>query len=81
MLLGQRFENPEELKQFVLKSTEDGKYYCSICNEYSHISISNARNHVESKHFPGFFTYNCEICFENFNNRQKLYLHKSKHKS
>jgi len=78
---GHQFESPEEFKQFLFKNPEDGKYHCSICHEYSHQSAVNARNHVESKHFPNSFVYNCDQCPASFKNAIGLNNHKTrKHK-
>jgi len=72
---------PEDLKQFLFFNPQDGKYRCTICNLVMNSGINNARNHVESKHFPGHFIYKCDLCEETFDNRGKLYTHKSrKHK-
>ena len=72
---------PEDFNKYVIKNTQDGKYHCTICNEYSHAGITLARNHVESKHFPGTFTYSCDICDEIFTTRINANNHKArKHK-
>ena len=70
--------DPSELVQFVRKDPQDGKYFCTLCNVFSHINLTCVRNHVEAKHFPGSFTYNCPFCSLTFNNRTSLNNHKAK---
>ena len=73
--------DPEDFKKYLIKSSQDGKYHCSICNEFSHIGRSQARDHVESKHFPGRFIYTCDICNETFTTKTNVNNHKTrKHK-
>merc|ERR1712130_809683 len=48
---GQHFQDPSELFQFVRKDVNDKKYYCTLCEQFSHHGKNMARNHVESKHF------------------------------
>jgi len=69
-------ERPEDLDQFIGRG-EMG-YTCEICAQFSHGSKSNVRNHVESKHFPNSFVYNCNICGKVCNSRQALQQHRSK---
>lgn len=35
---------------------------CSLCGVFKNRTITNVRNHIESKHFPGIFNYTCTIC-------------------
>ena len=35
---------------------------CSLCRVFKNKSTWNVRNHIESKHFPGIFSYTCTIC-------------------
>jgi len=67
---------PEDLDQFI--SRVELGYNCDICAAFSHVSRSNVRNHVESKHFPNTFVYNCNVCGKQCNSRQALQQHKSK---
>jgi len=67
---------PEDLDQFI--SRVELGYNCDICAAFSHASRSNVRNHVESKHFPRSFVYNCDVCRKQCNSRQALQQHKSK---
>lgn len=50
----------EDFDQYIRK---DGPYnICNICACMKNKSITNVRCHIESKHFPGTFTYTCEFC-------------------
>jgi len=78
---GQSFQDPSELLQFVFRDTSvEGKpkYLCSICNKFSHVSRTNVRNHVESKHFPNVFSYMCEVCGQAFPSKNNVQLHRSR---
>jgi len=79
---GYHFQEPSELLQFLRKDKLDLKYYCTICENFSHKLSSCTRNHVESQHFPNHFTYTCDICEMNFGTKTTLNLHRSrKHKT
>ena len=78
-ILGPTISNPEDLVQF-LQRLDDGKYHCTICNEFSHKIITCAKNHVEAKHFNNSFIYNCPFCPSTFTNKKGLYNHRAKHK-
>jgi len=57
---------------------QDGRpcYKCNICGkENSH--LNNARNHIESVHFPGHFSYNCDHCEKTFKSKNALCVHVS----
>eukprot|EP00092_Neocalanus_flemingeri_P030149 GFUD01032727.1.p1 GENE.GFUD01032727.1~~GFUD01032727.1.p1 ORF type:complete len:831 (+),score=176.79 GFUD01032727.1:54-2546(+) len=54
------FNSPEELDMFV--SREGPVCVCTVCGVFRNKSITNVRCHIESKHFPGRFTYTCQIC-------------------
>jgi len=49
--------------------------YCSICKQYWSKSVTNIRNHIESKHFP-IFLYTCVICGKTVNTTVALDRHK-----
>ena len=70
-------QDPCELLQFVRKSEEDGKYYCTLCAKYSHKWSSCTRNHVESKHFPTTYCYPCNECDSLFYTKTAFNLHRS----
>ena len=72
------FTNPEELLQFVVRSDQEGKFLCSICQSFFHAKKYHVRNHVESKHFPNTFEYPCNICQKSYFTRKALESHLSK---
>jgi len=80
-LEGLSFQDPSELLQFVAKDIEDiykRRYVCTICNQFFHQGKSNVRNHVECKHFPTSFLYNCELCGSSLPSKAALQKHKHK---
>ena len=72
------FTNPEELLQFVVRSEQEGKFVCTICQSFFHAKKYHVRNHVESKHFPNTFEYPCNICQKSYYTRKALESHLSK---
>ena len=78
---GMLFEDPSELLQFVRKDPTDSKFHCTLCDKFSHQGRGNTRNHVESKHFPTKFQYECDQCDMTFNTKNHMAMHRSrKHK-
>jgi len=78
---GQSFQDPSELLQFVEQDKSDlskRRYVCTICNNFYHQGKSNVRNHVECKHFPDSFLYNCELCGNGLPSKAALQKHKHK---
>eukprot|EP00092_Neocalanus_flemingeri_P039425 GFUD01042927.1.p1 GENE.GFUD01042927.1~~GFUD01042927.1.p1 ORF type:complete len:335 (-),score=76.87 GFUD01042927.1:184-1188(-) len=77
----QTFQDPIELLQFVRRDPQDQKFYCTLCEKFSHKVKPLARNHVESQHFPNIFNYPCDQCEESFDTKSKSNLHRQrKHK-
>jgi len=76
--LGQSFQDPKELLQFVRRDPEDKKYYCTLCERFSQKIITLTRNHVESQHFPDTFSYPCDLCGEVLTSNTKLQLHRTR---
>ena len=68
----------ENLEQYIL-SAEDGTYICGICNQALK-RRDNILRHIESKHFPNLFTYQCNECPLTFGSKSALYTHKHKHR-
>lgn len=66
----------EDFKKYILP-TEWGKI-CSLCHEFSHKSLYNVMNHIESKHFPNTFTYSCNKCGAKVGTKKGLERHKAK---
>ena len=64
----------EDLLQYVVR-TERG-YECP-CGSFSHKSKANVQYHVESKHFPNHFVWNCNICGKQAKTKAALQGHKS----
>jgi len=75
---GYNFQSPEELLQFVEKQIEGQNFQCTICRKFNAVRKGLVRNHVESIHFPGLFSYNCDICNKQFEGRNKLAVHNSR---
>jgi len=49
-------------------------YKCTLCGkENSH--LNNLRNHIESVHFPGHFSYSCHHCEKTFKTKNVLCSH------
>jgi len=69
--------DPSELLKYVAKSDLSGKYTCGICKTFSHAGKSHVRNHIESKHFPGVFTYECDQCEKIFSTKNGVANHRS----
>ena len=69
----------EGFDQYIEKSlSEDGKPYfkCTICGKQVSVK-TNLRNHIESAHFPGHFSYNCNHCGKIFKSKATLCNHVS----
>ena len=77
MILGFQITEPQDLDQFLERDLLSKKYKCGICGLFSHSSKANARNHVESKHYQGLFTYHCQSCGKVMNTKRALEVHKS----
>jgi len=69
-----RFTSPEEFVKFVTRN-DGGVPTCGICFQFSNQAIVNVRNHIESKHFPNSFTYNCPKCQIMKNTKKALEIH------
>ena len=76
-LLGSNFQSPEELLQFVTKSAEGSTFECTLCSNFRAVRKGLVRNHLESIHFPGVFSYSCHLCNRQFQGRNALAVHKS----
>ena len=63
----------EDLLQYVVR-TERG-YECP-CGGFSHKSKSTVQYHVESKHFPNHFVWNCNTCGKQAKTKTALLSHK-----
>ena len=54
------FDNPEDFERYIVRE-ESGGFSCTECL-YTQNQKAVVRNHVEAKHFPNTFTYNCHFC-------------------
>jgi len=68
-------KSPEDLYQFCVREVGESKWKCSICWQCSHAGRNNVRNHVESKHFPSQFEYNCDYCEKICHTKKGLEVH------
>jgi len=57
-------KQPEDLLKFVVSGV--GGVMCSLCAKFFKCK-RDARNHIESIHFPNSFVYACEHCGKEFN--------------
>jgi len=74
--------SPEDLYMFCVKDPGVSKWKCSICSEFMNTGRNHVRNHVESKHFPDMFQYQCALCAKICNTKKALDVHKSeKHRN
>jgi len=74
--------SPDDLYIFCTKEPGQNKWKCSICSEYTNNGRNHVRNHVESKHFPNSFQYQCPQCDKTCNTKKGLDVHKSeKHRN
>ena len=76
--LGQTFQDPKELLQFVRRDPDNKKYYCTLCEKFSQKVITLTRNHVESQHFPDTFSYPCDMCGDVLTTNTKLMHHRTR---
>ena len=58
-----------------LEKIEVKKFKCTICEKTIRGEKSDGMRHVESIHYPGTFVYNCELCGEKFDTKNKLKKH------
>ena len=68
--------NPQDLDQYILTS-EDGSYYCGICHQAMR-DRSNIKRHIESKHFPNVFSYQCPECPHVVGTKRALQRHRER---
>jgi len=66
--------HPSQLQQYVRRD-ESGSYQCTICESFFR-GLKNTRDHVEAKHFPNSFVYNCDQCDEVLTNAKSLSNHR-----
>ena len=70
--------SPQDLFRFVEQRLGPPKSYsCTICKEFTGRSRSHVRNHIESVHYKGIFTYRCQLCEKDFPSKNALGVHNS----
>ena len=81
MILGTAFPitNPEDFVHYSNKD-ENGVYVCQLCS-YNNRDLTKMRNHIECKHFPNTFSYNCLDCDKVFGTNNAYLWHKRSHKT
>ena len=62
----------------IVKHGDGPERDCGICYQYSNKSSTNVRNHIESKHFPGMMSYQCEYCQKTCKTKQSLDTHRQR---
>ena len=68
-------EDPvEALKKYIVRRDKGPE--CGLCFQYSNSSVTNVRNHIESKHFPGMMSYTCQMCGKIFSTKQSMDKHR-----
>jgi len=63
---------PDDLLKFVLPG--DSGFICFYCSK-AFPNKRDVRNHLESIHFPNYFTYSCEICGKEFKSLNSRNIH------
>ena len=73
-------EVERDLQGYTSKITEGenkGKFQCNLCGQIR-ICKSHLLEHVEAKHFPGSYEYQCDQCDEKFDTKCKWRNHRSR---
>ena len=63
------------MDQYIAQQPASGLYLCSICQNFSHKGRIQLRNHVESVHFKGVFSYPCTKCYKVVDSKKALENH------
>ena len=73
--------DPSDLMTYIMETRVDGKkmYCCTICNKLISNSTTNAKNHIESVHFPGMFSYSCDECGRQCTSKNSLSIHMTRY--
>ena len=66
----------EDLLQYVVRTESGFKCSCGGFNSHSRVKV---QEHIESKHFPNFFVWNCDVCGAQSKSKSGLRMHKSYH--
>jgi len=62
--------SPEDFKKYIGRDAAGP--YCGICQQFDNKSVTNVRNHVESKH------YQCNQCDMSFGTNKALDIHRQR---
>ena len=54
-------QNFEDFDQFIVRS-EKGSRQCGLCFNFESKDTWDLRNHIEARHFPDTFNYQCPEC-------------------
>jgi len=65
---------PDDLRKYIV-TDQTGLSTCAICHSFSHRSKYDCQNHIESRHFPNSFLYNCQKCHKTVSTRKALVRH------
>ena len=68
--------NPQDFDQYIVTS-EDGSFYCGICNQAMN-QKGHLKEHIEAKHFPNTFSYQCSECSHVVGSKIALRNHKKR---
>jgi len=68
--------SPEDFKKYLERDATGP--YCGICQQFDNKSVTNVRNHVEYKHFPNVFNYQCNQCDMSFGTNKALDIHRQR---
>ena len=68
----------EDFDKFIAKGHFETGYYCTICQQFRKRAFAEVRNHVESKHFPNSFSYQCNLCDLTLGTNTALTRHKQR---
>ena len=69
--------NIEDLDQYISVNESGGKC-CGICYAFKSNMLRDLRDHIESKHFPNVFSYQCPDCDVVVNTNKAYRIHKSR---
>lgn len=80
----QTLSEPAELYRYIDRLVpavdgESGGFQCTLCRRVFNVR-RDARNHVESIHFPTSFVYPCTVCGKNFPAKNSLNVHMYRHR-
>ena len=67
---------PEDFNKYIQRNARGP--FCGVCHQFSNKSVTNVRNHVESKHFPNMFDYQCNQCEMTVGTRKALDSHRQR---